>query len=219
MARQAFPAWRALCCASNLSSPCRAGATGCPSGLVRLQDGDVTVQQRRTERPDAEGFSPSLEFLGRYADFAPSEPCISGQKLCGGRTEARSFRNISGSRRAFRAGSSLYLFVTAMGPAVPPRVDSIQTVPGLVVPAALSPSRRLQVPSVSRAAAAMAFTCPSTRPVGPPTRMGDDAANRAAGAADPHIAALSLVQPGPRVETKYLATKATAGNAALPPSS
>src|SRR3712207_1073294 len=74
-----------------------------------------------------------------------------------------------GPLRLVLAGCS-YLFTTVSGPAVPPTVDSTQTVPGLVVPAAALRSRSVHTPPVSGATAAVTAAWPRTRPVALPTR-------------------------------------------------
>ena len=72
-----------------------------PIRVSQLQDGDVSAQQLHTEGPDAEGSSPSLEFLSRYAGFTPLGTLHIWPKTLPRNTEARGFRNISGSHRAF----------------------------------------------------------------------------------------------------------------------
>lgn len=61
-----------------------------------------------------------------------------------------------------------YLLATVIGPAVPPTVDSIQMVPGLVVPAAAFRKRRLNTPPVAGAGAAVTAARPTTGPVALP---------------------------------------------------
>jgi hypothetical protein len=169
MARQAFPACRAFCCTSNLSSPCRVGSNRMPIRVSQLQDGDVSAQQLHTEGPDAEGSSPSLEFLSRYADFTPSEPYISGQKL-GRDTQGRWLQE------HFRQPAGLFV------------LD-------------------------------LALTCWS-QPWGRQYRQGRIQSRQCRGWwCQWRYRRSSLGPSRSRAETKYLVTKVTVGNAALPPSS
>jgi hypothetical protein len=81
---------------------------------------------------------------------------VPGVRGCGGAPRSGGFRDSSGSHRTLVVDSGsgsappsdsavspmAYLLSTMVGPAVPPTVDSIQTVPGLAVPAAALRSRR-----------------------------------------------------------------------------